>query len=411
MPTNINFKRQHLIVKDGYFFIFDDDTDMLFQKTDDGHTAFSYPLDTLLSNPILSAEWDGVFFWTMEEGATNSMVIRRWFIENYICKQKQIINLNEVAGHKYSADTFTIEHYHTTLSGAASAGTSTLYVDDYADLATTGMYATVGPNSSGNTETITVHDNGVGYIELTDNLEYSYAIDDEVNFYKNIWLFNNFDGEDSSNGALYKINAYTGSYITKYPGAAYKDVKSSTFANIDSFTEYGAKDMLVYVKASNLLFIDISGAGVSLPYYGSMIMDNISSDEITILPVYDLSIYQKNIYRLQLAATIFGSTEQWSTYNYQSATLNSFVSSIAVDAYPNVIAANGVSSSTITAKVKDQFGQPVAGRLVYFSDDDDIGSISGGTPINTDSQGNAVTAYTAGTSAREVKIIATVEQT
>jgi hypothetical protein len=48
--------------------------------------------------------------------------------------------------------------------------------------------------------------------------------------------------------------------------------------------------------------------------------------------------------------------------------------------------------------------------LVYFTDDDSTGEISGANPANTNADGVAVTTYTAGTSAREVKITATAQQ-
>ena len=79
-------------------------------------------------------------------------------------------------------------------------------------------------------------------------------------------------------------------------------------------------------------------------------------------------------------------------------------------AYPAIIAANGISTTDIIAIVKDQFLQPVVGRLVYFSENGD-GSIIGGTPINTDSEGLSQTIYRSGTTAQEVKVTAVVEQT
>ena len=60
--------------------------------------------------------------------------------------------------------------------------------------------------------------------------------------------------------------------------------------------------------------------------------------------------------------------------------------------------------------VKDQFFQPVIGRQVSFSEDDANGTVAPPND-NTDSQGQASTIYTAGTTARQVKITATVQQT
>ena len=48
---NLKLRKPHMTYVDGYFYMFDDDTDMLLAKTDDGITSFSYPFDTLLTDP------------------------------------------------------------------------------------------------------------------------------------------------------------------------------------------------------------------------------------------------------------------------------------------------------------------------------------------------------------------------
>jgi hypothetical protein len=92
------------------------------------------------------------------------------------------------------------------------------------------------------------------------------------------------------------------------------------------------------------------------------------------------------------------------------STLDHFVTSISLGAYPAIIAANTISTTDIVAIVKDQFLQPISGRLVNFADDDTVGSIVT-TPVNTDANGRAQTEYRSGSQAREVKITAVVEQT
>jgi hypothetical protein len=141
-------------------------------------------------------------------------------------------------------------------------------------------------------------------------------------------------------------------------------------------------------------------------------MDNINSNEIDILVVYDLMIYENNVYRLQRQATYYGSTTTFanSAYSYQLATLTPFVHSISLQAVPAVIPADHwVSSSQITAVVKSQFLLAIGGRQVNFADDDSVGYLSV-TAINTDSDGVAQTVYYAGDAAREVKITATAKQ-
>ena len=409
---NLNFRKPHMTFVDGYFYMFDDDTDMLLQKTDDGITSFSYPFDTLLTETVSSIEHDGVNFWSMEDGsAADTLVIRRWRIENYTCKLKNTLTLSNPA-YTFNANTFTVEHYHCTISGGYSAGNTiiTIQDDDMPGELLAGMSVTIGPNSSGEQETINVQHVSGNTITIADPLVYSYTDADSLLFYNYLWVFNNADGLDTSTGALYKINAYSGSIIAGYSGGVYKGVNASTFSEVTHFTELGPVNSLMYVKASNLLFVDILSP--TLDYHGSMAMDTIETDEITIIVVYDISVHNKNVYRLHRKATYYGTTNSWSNYNYQAATFNSMVASIGLTASPNVVAANNISISTITARVRDQFALPVSGRLVYFEvDGANEGEIVPGQEIvNTDSEGVATSSYRVGEDAELVSILARVDQ-
>jgi hypothetical protein len=476
---NLKLRKRNFTVDSGYFYSFDEDQDSLLTKTDDGNTAFSYPFDTLMTEEVLSTEYDGIYFWSLEKSdavvwalsisysitnvvqqsssvyeciqnhisntdnkpstgaswrsywvllasstSTVDITIKRWKIENYICKlQTSFPMIGTLSGtidpHIYDSEAFSIEHYHTTLSNTTYSGSSTLYLGKYSDhfsmdfTTTSGdpLVLHLGPNSDGKEEDIQVEttiSGGVTLVSGTSTL-YDYAENDSVNYYTNLWVFNNYNGIDSSTGALYKIDGYTGDVISKYPGGAYKDVSAATFYNVNSFTEYGDIDTLAYVKGTNTLFIDISQS--SLPYYGSMVMNNVEDDEATLIKVYDIAMDDQNVYRLQIKATYYGDTEDWSSlYSYQLSSLDSFVTSISLAAHPAIIAANEVSTSDIIAIVMDQFLQPITSRSVSFSDDDSVGSITT-TPVNTNSEGKAQTSYESGNQAREVKITAVVEQT
>ncbi len=413
---NLKFRKPHMTFIDGYFYMFDDDTDMLLQKTDDGITAFSYPFDTLMTEEIVSIEYDGINFWSLHNGeAESTLVLSRWRIENYICKLKETITLSN-SGHNFNGEAFTVEHYHCTISGAYLAGDSIITVEsDNYELPgelLSGMTATIGPNYDGKHETINIQHVDGNVITFADPLEYDYVDGQDLIFYNHIWLFNNANELDVNNGALYKINAYSGSILFIYPSGVYKDVKATTFAEISHFIDIGTVNSLMYVKASNLLFVDITSSVLELGYYGSMAMDTIADNEVDIIDVFDLSVYGKNVYRLQEQATYFGATAGWEDYSYQAATFNQLVSSISMTATPNIIAANEVSVSEITARVKDQFLQPIVGRLVYFS----VGAGSTGTIVtgsqyvNTDATGTALTTYRSGAEAELVQIIARIQQ-
>lgn len=410
---NITLRRRNVTMVDGYFYMVDEDQDSLIVKTDDGNQAYSYPLDTTITNEIVSLEYDGFNFWSLESNATDALTIRRWSIENYILKLRDTFVKSPDASHKWDSKAMSIQHYHLEFSGSEPAGSSNLSVttDGNFDLTielSSGMTVVLGPNSSGQTEEASVNSMGTDYININGVTTYTYAATDPISFYNRVWVFNNYDGVDDTNGALYQLNAYTGAYQTKYPGGEYKDIDSCTFFDMDDVFGTGS-NAICYIKATNMVFLDPNDLDNS---FGSMVMDNVDEDQATILSIFDVTIDGSNVYRLQGAATYYGTTYEFAdnTYNYQLSTLNSFITSISLRAEPAIIPANGVNTSTLTAIVKDQFNLPIVSKLVYFADDDPDGAITGSNPANTNSDGVATSAYTSGITAREVKISATSAQ-
>lgn len=403
---NIRLRKQNFVMVDGYFYMMDEDTDSLIVKTDDGSQAYSYPLDTTITNQIISLEHDGRNFWSLEDSGTNNMRIRRWYIDNYVCKLRSTFNLVETGSHKYQSSAFTVEHYHIEFSGDEAAGQSNLSITDGSKLSS-GMTITLGPNSSGQMEECSVNSAGADWVIINGTTSYAYQTNDPICFYKKIWLFNDFDGLSGSSGALYEINAYTGSYISKTAGGAYQDIKACTFYDM-SAVALGWDNAICYVKTTNMIFLDPDDLNDS---FGSLSMDNVEDDQATVIALYDLSIEGSNIYRLQRKATYYGSTYTFAdnTYNYQLSTIEAFITSISLAADPAILPANGVNTSAITAIVKDQFNLPISSRSVYFTDDDPVGQILS-SPVSTNAAGVATTTYKAGTAAREVKITATAQQ-
>ncbi len=620
--ANISIRKSNFTVNNGYFYTFDEDQDALLQKTDDGNTAFSYPCDTLLTETVNSLEFDGVYFWTMQTVAPD-ISIKRWKIDNYIMILQQTIDFVTNSSHIYSASAFTVEHYHTNLTTTVSGGETTIYIDDYSNNPKVIEDAVLhlGPNEDGEEEEVQVVGTVFGGVTISPAIINPYTSGETINFHRRLWLFNNYNGNDSSTGALYKFDSHSGGYMDKYAGGAYKSITACTFYKINSFYDIGLKDMLLYPKGTNTLFVNveedkkelydadtvddlftgangsapnssrwdvitgtptiqsnaldmnlttypesevirsvyylpddfdvyvncsltnynasyagtgyfeasmkllfpkeqdrfckvsrgystefgggeyqnlsvtvrkgtdtvlttISGidgyptadinnyrlrirrvesdvhfyvtatvsgilqgeqylgveqmfdsdaqlilstqnttttsgirntfdnltytegsiayvsAAIKLPYYGSMVMDNVGGDDYTIIPLQDVAVDRNNMYRLH------GST----TFDYSLSPLESFVTSISLSASPAIIAANGLSTTDIKAWVKDQFLQPIQARRVTFTENGD-GSITGGTEHNTNSDGYVETIYQAGTSAQAVIVTATVQQT
>ncbi len=415
---NIRLRKQNFTIVNGYFWTIDEDTDSVIVKTDDGTLAYSYPLDTTIpgSEPVISLEFDGYNLWSLRDTGTNEVTIQRWHISNYICTLRDTFQFVATGSDKYDASTFTVEHYHTTFSADEGIGQSTLSVTDGSKMESN-YTIVLGPNGTGQLEEKTVVSAGAGSVQIDGTTTYEYLDGDPISFYKRIWLFNNYYGTETGEdkpGGLYEIDAYTGSYTAKYPLGAYKDITACSFFNVPKYVFDGGEvtepkyDCLCYIKGTNILFLNPDDLDTS---YASMTMDNVQDDQATTIPIYDLAFEGTNVYRLQLKATYYGTTVTFTEgpYNYQLSSLNSFIASISLSAEPAILPANGVNTSTITAIVKDQFNLPVAQRIVNFTDDDPVGGITTAQK-NTNEYGVAVTGYLAGTSAREVRITATSQQ-
>ena len=406
---NIRFRKQNLVMVDGYFYSMDEDVDAITLKTDDGTVAFSYPLSSTITDTVISLEYDGRNFWSLENTDIDQMTVKRWYIHNYVCSLRDTFDFIPNGSHKYSSNAFTIEHYHTTFSDYEGAGSSVLSVTDSSHISS-GYTIVLGPNNNGQIEEVSVSSTGVGIVNINGATQYNHESGTPISFYTNIWLFNDYSGISTDTGALYKFSAYTGSLVNYYPSGSFKDIGACSF--FDMASVYGAdSNAICYVKGTNMIFLNPADLDNS---YGSMTMDNIESDQATNIEIYDFTIEGANVYRLQRKATYYGSTGEFAdnTYNYQLSSLNTFITSISLSANPAILPANsGGSSSTsdITAIVKDQFNLPVAGRLVYFTEDDPAGFVNP-TNANTDSNGIATTIYTAGTSAREVRLTSTAQQ-
>lgn len=473
---NITLRKANVTMIDGYFYMIDDNQDAMIVKTDDGTQAYSYPLDTTLPSDgigsetpgqtgVVSMEFDGRNFWTLENPGGNDVRIKRWNLENYILKLRDTFDIVETAQDKFNSEAMTVEHYHLRFHGNADAGASVLsmyqpktkisdvdFTDPISGL-TSGMTISLGPNASGqreDREVSSISEQVTGQetvynVFINGSTTYDYKgptgsgigndyrvrYGDPASFYTRIWLFNNFYGTSSATGALYWLEAYTnGDVREKYPGGEYKDVKACTFFDVPNYIfdrtwqdtpppappstggdayNWPKFDSIAYTRTTNTIFLNPRDFSES---YGSMTMDNVEDDQATVIPLYDLTMEGVNVYRLQRKATYYGTTAPFSddAFSYQLSTLEPFITSISLRANPAILPANGVNTSQITAVVKDQFNLPIGGKSVYFTDDDPSGSIGVPNPAQTNADGVAATVYTAGNSAREVKITATAEQ-
>lgn len=396
---NIRLSKPNMAVHDGYFYMMDETRNVLFQKLDDGETAFVYPLSHDLGGVVSSLEFDGINFWTMQT-ITDGVSIKRWKLENYTCNLLDTFNFSP----GYVSSAFTTEHYHDTLASGVNTNDYTILLTDYTDTIVSGSQLTLGPDATGlNYEDVDVVAVSGSNIILSSGVLFNYPENSNVNFYTNLWVFNS-----TGDGTLHKINARTGDVLDNYTsGTEYDNITACTF-----FKARGVKsspvDSLIYVKGTTLKYLNVD----DMTLYGIMTIDNSIPSPPETLVVYDLALEDINIYRLQIKARYFGTNHTWATYNYVLSTTRRFVDTINVSVYPVILPANAINTSKVTAIVNDQYGDGVWEKPVYFTDDDPVGFITT-NPTFTDNffgTGAAVTYYKAGTSVRLVTIEGTATQ-
>lgn len=429
---NLRIVNPNTVRVDGYFYHISNG-EILEQRTDDGSIAFSYPLDTPINNEVVSIEFDGKNYFTLENPSGNfNIIMRKWQIEEFSLRLKRTYQFTESATQKYDSNAFAVEHFHFNLDNAASSGTNILDLGDDKNLRLdVGDRIFVGPSSAvgfeGLTETRTIlatSGSNNEFVILSSNLSNSYELNDPASVSTRVWFFNQYrpnDPDSNGSGQLFSFdhNAASITLVAQEASNEYKDVLSATYLT-DLPGTVNERDYLVFMKGTSLLFIETDDFNPNFKVTVKSATQNNQRPDNSVIDVYEITHENNTIFRFQLEATFqIGSTEVlevWGTtgdpeYNYQLSELSPRPFSISLTATPAIISADGVSTSTIDALVADQFGNPLAGRTVNFSEDDVTGSPAGQvapTSDITNSQGMATTTYTAGTVNNLVTITASV---
>ena len=112
MVQNIRLINPNMARDGGYFYSFNEETDVMVQKTDDGTLAFAYPLDTPIPREVTSTIFDGESFWTQENisaTAADGFRIRRWVIENFVMVLQQTFTFASDSNDTFESSALTVE--------------------------------------------------------------------------------------------------------------------------------------------------------------------------------------------------------------------------------------------------------------------------------------------------------------
>ena len=436
MVQNIRLIKKNMTRIGGYFYSFDEATDSMVQKTDDGTVAFSYPLDTPIAREVISLEYDGESFWTQEHlsgTAADGFKIQRWVIENFVMVLQDTFTFDTDVTDTFESNAMTIEKYQATLSAGAAFGDTIVYAssfdtDVFAQI-TPGTKMFIGPSTNtgdeGESESVIVSStvtDGSGKINLTAPLSIGFDPGDTLVFSKNIWFFNEHFLKDTDVGALYKVSSLGGSILGRTLGGAFLGINGTTFADLsqDGGVFPGGGDLavhnkpsfLIFVRTQSLLFIDVLDSNLTTEL--SSVQNNINNATTEIYDIFDLAQEGDTIFRLQEKFNIAGS-ESSGAYNYQLATFDPFPTAIALTAVPAILPATaGGATSIVTARVTDQYLLPFVtdplSNITFSHSGGGTGSdISDSGPINiAGPDGTAAITYTSGSTAGLVTIAATV---
>lgn len=385
---NIRFPRSHMSIKDGYFYYFDERNGTLVRKTCDGTLAFIWPIEgSLGTNQVKSVEYDGNFFWTLQQGTEETdSVIKKWVVDNYVCKLSDTITLSHTVDDNFSCDSFSLEYYTTTLAAEVPIKSSQLTIKNYYDKITSGTVLTLGPNNYGVYEDVTV----TGTLGSSDTfgLDFytfnEFPADAPINFAKSIWLINDYYHTQET-GALYEFSLVSNRVINVIQDDDFDYVTASCFYN------NGENQYILYVFGNSIRFYNI----LNKSNEKSMFIDNLKSDQATTVTIYEIKVADDTIYRLQGEASYYGTDYDWDSYNYQVSTFRPFVDSMSMDVSPKILPSNGLSLAEITISVRDQYNDPLQFKPVLVEDDDPNGYITT-TEVYTNLYGVATTYYRAG---------------
>ena len=382
-----------------------------------------------------SLEYDGKYFWTLENPGGDDVIIKKWLISGFICRLQRTYTLNGSAAQKFFSLAFAIEHYDRQLATSYGPGASSLALNQIPTPSTSGVADVTRlnngdilrlgpsnhPNSAGLEEEIVITGTVSGtHVTLASPTTLFYLQNDPCSVATDCWFFNKFQPADpdpvNGSGQLYSfdVDNVTTTLVNRDQGNEFRDVQAATYLFDPGGAPVGPsgpRDFLVYMNQSNLLFVETEPTESTFLSNVKSAAQNNQETDSTIIPVDEITSEGNTLFRLQLKATFRNgntlTTEEWDEYNYQLSTLEPLPTSISLSAEPAIISADGISTSTITAIVRDQFDQPIPSRTVNFSDDDTSGAPEGSvspTSAATNSDGKAFTTYTAGTEPKLVQI-------
>ena len=354
----------------------------------------------------VTAYKDYMPFFTLEHNSSTQCTVKRWDLNDTDNRLDlaETFTFSNTGSYRFNCYTMSVEHYATSFMQATATGTGVIRINStFRDKIEVGDTLYLGPSANtgnpGAFELVEVTSIDTSYFYI-DSITSSgttaplnqYNSNDAINFYKDIFLFSDTGlDDDTSVGTLYKINGRTGTVKETHESGLYNAVRASTWG-----LPYG--NTIAFIKNSNLFYVDKDDYEVKK----SAALNNVKSDETTVIPCYSLEVTTNTIYRLQNQTVRRDdngnlANYSWSSYNYQPDGVFPYVDSISLWTEPSWL--HNEEATILYALVRDQYGSVVPNQTVYFERESGDTSGSFGDPSKEDttsSGGLASIGYTAG---------------
>lgn len=218
---------------------------------------------------------------------------------------------------------------------------------------------------------------------------YEYIAGNPVTIVKDAYTISH--SSTTSSGALYTLDAQ-GSYsiIAKNESNIYDGAIAMDWNSV-----YGTP---TFVKGTELLSIELSDYEISK----SHTLKNVTSAK-ELLTIYDISIEDNTVYRLQDSTQLWSDTggssvTTWTTYNFVADTMIPYVASINITHIADSAILTRLAQVFISIKVRDQFGASVRDKNIQFnkSGDSEAAFDPSNGQLTTDVNGEATITYNSG---------------
>jgi len=407
MASNIEIQYGNFTIgNNSFFYTIDHVAGTLIQKNISGAVIQTYALDTL-TQEVISLQFDGYFFWTLDKPISLGFRVRKWEIgsDTIVRVISDYLYPSDVI-NKYEVYSISVEAYSESLDNLETIGTSVFDVAD-GQVVSAGDSIVIGPSTAvgfvGEYSFTSVSNKVGNTLTVSSPLSATFSPGDPIHFTKSFFAYSD-SAPGAQAGALYRFDPETGAPMSVDVSNMYGNVRAATFF----------KDKLMFIRGSEVIWLNPESQTI----FKTQAIDNATESRSDYLTTHDINGSSETLYRLEEERVYYNETlSRWETEDW-SPLLNLTTSStspevffVAVKAEPQILHKFTASIATedlqsvVEVTVLDQFRTPVFDRVVDLT--------STGGPLSsiqetTDVNGQVRVIYTANSFPIDVTITAEV---